>query len=85
MRRPYGTPCVLSPYDCPDGDHPSAGDYIQSTGGSLYLVTGVRANRNHPNRLRLQCVRTDPAELPADATVYGLQWYPRERKRCKTT
>lgn len=56
------------------------GDYLRTRGGSAYCVTAMRQNRNRPARRNLRCLRWPVAEIPTDATVYELHWYPRNRK-----
>lgn len=56
------------------------GDYLRTPGGSGYLVTQLRQNRARPMRRNLRCLRWPVADIPADATVHELHWYPRGRK-----
>lgn len=60
-----------------------AGDYVVTARGtSAYLVVRARRVRSrHPDRWALRCVRIDPAEVPGDARVHPLHWYPRHRRR----
>lgn len=71
----YGTPCGLS-YDHPGVVAP--GDVVRSEAGACWLVLGARrVQGRYPDRWSLDCVRLDPAEVPADAVVHPLYWYPR--------
>jgi hypothetical protein len=60
------------------------GDYLRTPAGSAYLVQSVRVNRNRSYRKHLECVRWPVNEIPADATVHPLHWYPRKKKRGRT-
>lgn len=76
-RQPY-TPCKLF-YD--GARELRIGDYLKTPAGSAYLVQKIRQNRNRPYRRHLECVRWPAAEIPGDARVHPLHWYPRTRKR----
>ena len=56
------------------------GDYLRTPAGSAYLVQAMRTNRNRAYRRHLSCLRWPAAEIPADATVYPLHWYSRNKK-----
>jgi hypothetical protein len=77
---PY-TPCKLF-YD--GAARVAIGDYLRTPAGSAYLVQKVRVNRNRAYRKHLDCVRWPLAEIPDDATVHPLHWYPRTKKRGRT-
>ena len=77
---PY-TPCKLF-YD--GLERLGVGDYLKTPAGSAYLIERVRINRNRPYRQHLECVRWPAAEIPADARVFPLHWYPRNRRRGRT-
>lgn len=79
--RPPYTPCKLY-YD--GARDLQAGDYLQTTGGSAYLVQSIRQNRNRPQRKHLGCLRWPVAEIPADARVHPLYWYARKAKSGRT-
>jgi hypothetical protein len=85
VSKPFGTVCTLCPFDwsAEREDAPEVGHYIRSTGGSCYLIIEARLVRGHERRYRLTCVRTDPAQMPADATVHALRWYPRSKQPVK--
>ncbi len=75
----YGTETAFT-YDDPIVP-PEAGDFLRSVGGSVYLILGARRMASkHPNRWWLRLARIDPAEVPHDAMVHLLVWYPRNRK-----
>ena len=78
MGRPY-TPCRLF-YD--SVVILSSGDYLLTPAGSAYLVERVRLSRNC--RQYLECVRWPAAEIPPEAHVYPLHWYPRNKKPART-
>lgn len=72
-----GTECRITPYDTAATVEP--GDFVVTAAGtSAYLVLTARKMRSrHPDRWALRCLRWDPAEVPADATIHPLHWYPR--------
>lgn len=73
-RKPFGTVCRLGPYSCGDGPPPQAGEYLRTRAGSAYEVLDARPIGGDPRRLRLTCVRTDPAAVPTAAVVHPLFW-----------
>lgn len=75
---PAYTPCTLF-YD--GGFAIAVGDYLRTPGGSAYLVQAVRQNRNRPYRRHLQCLRWPVDDIPSDAIVHPLHWYPRRKRR----
>lgn len=78
--RPLGTLCDLSPYDAPDRDV-RPGDCVRTRAGSAYLVLRARRVRSKvPGRWALTCLRIGVDEIPADAVVHPLEWYPRGRR-----
>jgi hypothetical protein len=78
-RLPY-TPCKLYIDGAPTLQ---AGDYIRTPAGSAYLVQTMRQNRNRPHRRHLGCLRWPAAEIPQDARVHPLYWYPRKARRAR--
>lgn len=79
-RAPY-TPCTLY-YD--GGSRIEVGHYLRTPAGSAYLIQSVRQNRMREYRRHLGCVRWPVNEIPAEATVHTLRWYPRKKKRGRT-
>lgn len=82
--RAPGTTCRISPYDTVLAVE--AGDFvITSAGTSAYLVLAARevnrraARRGHGHRWDLSCLRVEPADVPTDAVVHELTWYPRKK------
>lgn len=75
-RQPY-TECRIYVDGIPQLE---VGHYLRTPGGSGYLVTELRPNRRRPYRRNLRCVRWPVDEIPADATVFELHWYPRRKK-----
>lgn len=80
----FGRPCVFAPFTWDETPRPEPGDFLLSTGGSGYLITGVREIGRRlrlvgsPQRLRLEVVRIDPATIPDDAVVHGMYWSKRQ-------
>lgn len=75
------TPCKLY-YDSP---RPlEVGDFLKTPAGSAYQVQTIRQDRKRALRRHLGCMRWPPAEIPPDATVHPLHWYPRKKKRGRT-
>ena len=69
---------------------PGEDDYLVSWSerterwGSAYLIRAVRKVRSelHPHRYSLCCLKLGAVtEVPADATVYPIVWYPRTKRR----
>lgn len=69
---------------------PGEDDYLVSwserteTWGSAYLIRAVRQVRSevHPHRYSLRCLKLGTVgEVPDDAAVYPIVWYPRNRRR----
>ena len=60
------------------------GNYLLTPGGSAYLVQSIRQNRNRAYRKHLSCLRWPKAEIPSEATVYPLHWYPRTKRAART-
>lgn len=58
------------------------GDVIRTASGRSYLVSGVRRQNTgrYVGRWHLRCVVIRPEDVPDDAVVHGLNWYPRERR-----
>lgn len=75
-RQPY-TECSIYIDGIPQLE---VGDYLRTPAGSGYLVQLVRQNKRRPYRRHLRCLRWPVAEIPADAKVYDLHWYPRSKK-----
>lgn len=59
------------------------GDYLRTPGGSGYLVQQIRPHRVRTYRRNLRCLRWPVDEIPADAVVHELHWYPRTKKRAR--
>jgi hypothetical protein len=78
--RRLGEQVSLNPYDT--GRVVMEGDYVVTAKGtSAYLVLRARRVRSrYPNRWALRCVRIDPDDVPGDARVHPLHWYPRRRR-----
>lgn len=60
------------------------GCYVVSRGPrarAAYLVQTVRESKTVPGRRHLGVLRWPREEVPADACVHGLTWYPRKPKR----
>lgn len=57
------------------------GDYLRTPAGSAYCVTQIRQHRTRPARRNLRCLRWPADEIPEDARVFALHWYPRARRR----
>lgn len=78
MSAAVGAEVTIAPYDTEDPvEH---GEYLVTTTGRSYLVLeaqcaqrGAHAGR----RWRLQCLVVEPDDVPADAVVHDLAWYPR--------
>jgi hypothetical protein len=74
----YGTMCRIGPYTYwGEQAPPSDGCYLASKAGSWYFILEARSIAGNPNRLRLLCQRTNPAEVPVGATVYCIEWSAR--------
>lgn len=54
----------------------AVGDVLVTPGGSAYLVTEARQGRR-PGRWNLRCLRWPVDEVPDDAQVLPLYWFPR--------
>lgn len=55
------------------------GDCLVSNGGSAYVILEARQTRR-PGRLALRCLKlASTADIPAEARVVGLSWYPRTK------
>lgn len=61
----------------------AAGDFLRTSGGSAYCVVELMASRSRPHRRNLRCLRWPPDEIPADAKVFELHWYPRGKKQAR--
>ena len=92
MAAPAGATVGIVPFDLglSDMPPPEPGDVVVSEGrrgyGTAYLVTQARlmARSAHPRRYALRCVVLGPAEsapIGADARIFSLVWYRRDRKR----
>lgn len=75
--QPY-TPCRIF-YD--GAGVLEVGHYLKTPGGSGYLVQEIRQDGKRQYRKHLMCLRWPLGEIPADATVHPLIWYPRKKKR----
>lgn len=60
------------------------GQYLKTPAGSAYRVESVRINSNRAYRQHIECLRWPAEEIPADARVHPLYWYPRKKKRGRT-
>lgn len=79
MRRPPYTECRLY-YDAGLRRGVEVGHYLLTPGGSGYFITALRHNQHRPGRVHLTCLRWPPEEIPGDAKVHPLVWYPRKRR-----
>lgn len=77
MRRQPYTDCKLYVDGIPQLQ---PGEYLRTPSGSAYLVTEIRQSRTRATRRNLRCLRWPLGEIPADATVHELHWYPRRRR-----
>lgn len=60
------------------------GHYIVTANGKTgYFVTRMRPSPTIAGRRYLVVLRTDPAQIPEEATVHRLRWYRRDRARPK--
>lgn len=75
-RAPY-TPCKIF-YD--GARNLNVGDYLETRGGSAYLVQSIRANRNKSYRKHLGVLRMPAKEIPPGSTIHMLYWYVRKKK-----
>lgn len=57
------------------------GHFLKTPAGSAYYITHMHQNRNRPFRRHLKCLRWPVNEIPEDAAVHPLYWYPRKKKR----
>lgn len=71
-----------------DGEPPGAGCYLRGQGArglspKAYLIHSARLvkSERYPGRYALSCERIMAADIPADAPVYTIRWYSRNRKR----
>jgi len=76
----YGLLCRIAYRPCP-GVRVSAGDYLRSSGGSVYEVLDARDSPSYPDRQNLKCVHVDPDEVPASGIVHSLYWDRRAAQR----
>lgn len=81
--KPYDTLCTLT-YDVSaevaQNGTVKPGNYL-ATNNSWYLIQEARLVRGHTCRYRLTCWRANPAEIPLDAVILPLYWYPRKKSR----
>jgi len=59
------------------------GEYLRTPAGSAYFVTHVTPHRTRPDRRNLRVLRWPADEIPVDAVVHSLHWYPRRAKRAR--
>jgi hypothetical protein len=79
--RPAYTECKIY-YD---GAQPiEIGHFLKTPAGSAYRIQNMRQDRRREYRRHLTCLRWPVTEIPADATVHPLHWYPRKKKRATT-
>lgn len=64
-----------------DGRAVKPGEFLRSSGGSVYLIERVRQSPTKRYRRYLDVLRWDPAQLSSEDVVYPLYWYPRRRRR----
>lgn len=76
-RQPY-TECKLY-YD--GNARVEEGHYLRMPAGSAYWVQAIRRDRRRPYRVHLRCLRWPVEEIPSDAVVHPLFWYPRSKRR----
>lgn len=51
---------------------------VTGSGRTAYEVQTARRMRSkYPNRWTMRCLRFDPTQIPEDADVITLYWYPR--------
>jgi hypothetical protein len=77
-RKPAYTPCKLF-YDGAIDLEP--GHFLKTPAGSCYLVQEIRRDSKRDYRQHLKCLRWPVEEIPKDAKVHALHWYPRVKKR----
>jgi hypothetical protein len=65
--------------DLNEGQSMEPGSFIVTEAGtSAYHVQTARKMRSkYPNRWMMGCLRFDPMQIPEDADVIVLHWYPR--------
>lgn len=67
-----------------DGQVVEIGHYLRTPAGSAYRIQNIRQDRRRVYRRHLTCLRWPVDEIPAEATVHPLYWYPRKKKRVAT-
>lgn len=56
------------------------GHYVTTSGGSAYLVQGVRHSTKRPGRIHWNGVRWPADDIPAGATVHRIVWISRKKR-----
>lgn len=65
---------TIAPYHLwGEGPGPEGGDYLLESGGAAYLICDASETRRR-GRYRLACLPVQPADVPAEATVFSLRW-----------
>lgn len=78
MSARIGAEVTIAPYDT--DDPVQDGEYVVTTTGRSYRVLEARCAQRGAHagrRWHLTCVVVDPDDVPADAVVHSLSWYPR--------
>lgn len=95
MAAPVGAHVTIAPYDMthhPDSPDPEPGDWIATYSerterwGTAYRIVSARQIKStaHPRRFSLRCEVAGPfdtAGIPEGDQVFGIVWYPREKRR----
>lgn len=76
----FGTSCDIRYRWEGQGDPPTPGAYLATIAGSVYEIMETRPIAGDLRRLKLSCLRTDPAELREGAHVFDLVWDRRARR-----
>lgn len=79
--KPAGTPVrlYLAEKNWPGG-RPDAGDFLVTFQGRAYSSGYLVLERSGA---RTDCVKVDPATIPADANVWPMHWTPRGRRKAQ--
>jgi len=85
MGAPIGAVVRIAPYDWrSDQAPPGPGDFLRSNGGSLYQILARRRVRRAYGRYALTCLKVTAFDMPADARVAELWWYPRRSSNSRS-
>lgn len=87
--RPDGSRVKINPYDImSEGRRPEEGDYVVTGAGTVYEIVScyrVKHRKKLPSgvraRFNLTCEKLGRVTVPAGASVFPLEWYPRRKKR----